>query len=274
MLRTPPTAGADREVRRLRLPVRLRMPRIAASGVVAFLLALLSSAPAPASATAEPAPASAAAAPAQGPSVQGPSESITLKDPRIVAHFDFAAGQTPENIALEPDGSANLTFSFARQVARVDPNGDTRIIAELPAVADPQTPLVGAAVVSGIVRTHDGTLYVAYNTGTAETGIYRITADSTVAKFAALNAGSELALVRRDGTHTVLLTAQDGLSNPTSVAVRHHKVYVPSASYTAERPDPNLLIARITDAEKDGKDGPGRGEHEGRADHEARDDRG
>ncbi|MET9963114.1 hypothetical protein ABZ128_29285 [Streptomyces sp. NPDC006326] len=401
MLRTPPAAGEHRAVRRLRLrlplPVRLRMPRVAASGVVAFLLALLSSAPAPASATAEPAPAPVPAAAAQGPlaqgprtqgpSVQGSSESLTLEDPRTVAHFDFAAGQTPENIALEPDGSADLTFALARQVARVDPHGNTRVLAELPAVADPQTPLVGAAVVSGIVRTHDGTLYVAYNTGTTETGVYRITPDGTVAKFAdlppdgfanglaldekhgalyaadsvlgavrrislgdasvtawatgtalapttfigangikvhhqavwvsnydrgtllripvgadgsagaittradgldgiddfafagrsetvlaALNPGNELVLVRRDGTRTVLLTARDGLSGPTSVAVRRHTVYVPSASFTTEQPDPNLLIARVADAEKDGKDakhakdGPGRGGHGARGD--------
>ncbi|MEU9301002.1 hypothetical protein [Streptomyces sp. NPDC048269] len=41
-----------------------------------------------------------------------------------------------------------------------------------------------------------------------------------------------------------MLTAEDGLSNPTSVAVRHHKVYVPSAAFTTTT-DPNLLLARL-----------------------------
>jgi hypothetical protein len=41
-----------------------------------------------------------------------------------------------------------------------------------------------------------------------------------------------------------VLTAADGLQNPTSVAVQAHSVYVTSAAYlTAE--DPNLLLAQL-----------------------------
>ncbi|WP_030315405.1 hypothetical protein [Streptomyces flavochromogenes] len=97
----------------------------------------------------------------------------TVSDPRIVAHFDFAAGQTAENIALEPDGSADITFAFAHQVARVTKEGGTTILATLPEVPDAQTP-VGGAVALGIARAHDGTLYVTYVTGTEETGVWRI----------------------------------------------------------------------------------------------------
>ncbi|MEV7278025.1 SMP-30/gluconolactonase/LRE family protein [Streptomyces sp. NPDC093111] len=291
----------------------------------------------------------------------------TVTDPHVLAHFDFAAGQTPENIALEPDGSADLTLAFAHQVARVDRHGDTRILATLPTVADPQTPNVGAAIVSGIARAEDGTLYVNYVTGTPETGVWRLapdgsapeqiaqlpvdgfpnglaldedcgtlyTADSTLGTvwrvpvdggeptawatgaalegtpqlpfganglklhdgavwvsntahgtllripfghgpdrtagpvetratglttvddfaftghgdtvLAALNTVHELALVRPDGTHKTVLTAKDGLQNPTSVAVRAKTVYVNSAAfYVPQDPDPNLLLARIS----------------------------
>ncbi|MFJ9581630.1 hypothetical protein ACIRQF_35245 [Streptomyces sp. NPDC101191] len=289
----------------------------------------------------------------------------TVSDPRVVAHFAFAAGQTPENIALEPDGSADLTFAFAHQVARVDRNGATRILATLPAVTNPQTPNIGAAIATGIARAHDGTLYVAYATGTAETGIWRISpggepeqiaqlpadglpngialdekcdrifvADSVRgvvwsvplatgvpavwASGAALEPTAELPfganglkvhdgavwvsntgqgtllripigpghegaagpvetratglaiddfaftghgdtvlaaliledaleLVRPDGSHRTVLTAADGLTNPTSVAVHAKNVYVPSAAYFApSNPDPNLLLARIS----------------------------
>ncbi|WP_137988882.1 SMP-30/gluconolactonase/LRE family protein [Streptomyces vilmorinianum] len=300
---------------------------------------------------------------ASGPTSAG---EPTVTDPRVVAHFDFALGQTPENIALEPDGSANLTLSFARQVANVDKHGAQRIVATLPAVANPNTPIIGAAAAMGIARAHDGTLYVVYATGTSETGIWRIkpggsapvqiaelpadglpnslaldekcgvfyVADSVLGTvwrvpqeggtptawatgtelqplaapdgfgvgangikvhngavwvsntdrqtllripvlpdesagtietratgltwiddfaftghddtvLATLIMDSELALVRPDGTHTVVLTGQDGLSNPTSVAVRGETVYVPSASYFAPVKDPNLLLARL-----------------------------
>ncbi|MFG3349155.1 hypothetical protein ACGF1Z_29365 [Streptomyces sp. NPDC048018] len=288
----------------------------------------------------------------------------TVSDPRVVAHFDFAAGRTPENIALEPDGSADLTFAYAHQVARVDGNGTTRILATLPAVANPRTPNIGAAIATGIARAHDGTLYVAYATGTAETGIWRVSpggepeqiaqlpadglpngialdekcdriyvADSvrgvvwsvplatgvpavwasgaaleptaelpfganglkvhngavwvsntgqgtllripvgrhdgaagpaetratglTIDDFAftghgdtvlaALVLENKLELVRPDGSHRTVLTAADGLDNPTSVAVHAKQVQVPSAAYfTPSAPDPNLLLARIS----------------------------
>ncbi|MGW7192610.1 SMP-30/gluconolactonase/LRE family protein, partial [Streptomyces sp. NPDC054838] len=298
-------------------------------------------------------------APPRPATVSAPS-ALTVADPHIVAHFRFAEGRTPENIALEPDGSANLTFAFARQVARVGKGGGTRVLATLPDEPHPATPLFGAAVTTGIVRTRDGALYVGYDTGTAAlTGIWRITPDGSVSRFAALppdalinglaldqrhgflyaadsalgkvwrvsladrsvrtwasgpqlrpngflgangikvrdeavwvsnydrgtllripvradgspgpiatratgltgvddfafaghdgtvlaalNPSSELALVRPDGTHDIVLTARDGLSNPTSVAIRHHRVFVPSAAYTTQH-DPNLQVARL-----------------------------
>ncbi|MEU6280969.1 hypothetical protein [Streptomyces sp. NPDC047028] len=299
-----------------------------------------------------------AAAPATG------AEPL-VTDARILTHFDLAAGQTPENIALERDGSADLTFAFARQIAHVTLDGDLEIRATLPDVANPGTPVVHSALVTGIARAHDGTLYVNYATGTSRTGVWRIprdggtpvqiarlpddglpnglalderhgvlyVADSALgtvwrvpqsggkatawakdtaldplpappasgfgangikihgnavwvsdtdrgtllripfgpgrsagavetrasglagiddftfpgrgdSALAALNDTDRVVLVGRDGTHTVALTQADGLSNPTSVAVRGRTVYVPSAAYLTQR-DPNLLLARL-----------------------------
>ncbi|WP_326584918.1 hypothetical protein OG889_42005 [Streptomyces sp. NBC_00481] len=294
-----------------------------------------------------------------------PSGEVTVSRPRVVAHFDFAQGQTPENIALEPDGSADLTFSAARQIAHVTKQGHTRIRATLPAEANPRTPVVGDDIVLGIARAHDGTLYVTYATGTRKTGVWRVApggaprqiaqlppnglpnaiglderrgvlyvADSVLGTvwsvpqqggtptewakdtdldpvpgseggfgvganglkvhdgavwvsnsdrgtllripvrrngsagpietratglggiddfaftgrgdtvLAAMFLDNELALVRPDGTHTVVLTQEDGLSNPTSVAVRHRTVYVTSGAFFTMR-DPNLLLADL-----------------------------
>lgn len=258
-----------------------------------------------------------------------------------VVHFDLSHLQQPENITLEPNGSADLTFNRAGQVARVTPTGQITILAQLP------------GGVSGIVRTPDGALYVNVNAGD-QTGVYRIGRNGGAKLFAALPAGfinglaldgrtlyatdssagqvwriplngsapaiwaqggplakvtgfgsngikvhagavwvsntdngtllripiqrdgsagavqtratglagiddftfdgrdvlaainsaSQLAVIHPDGTHTIALTAANGLSNPTSIAVRGKSVYVASAAYRTQN-DPNLLITRF-----------------------------
>ncbi|MDX2825381.1 hypothetical protein PV416_30970 [Streptomyces ipomoeae] len=295
-----------------------------------------------------------------------PGGEPIVSRPRVVAHFDFAQGRTPENIALEPDGSADLTFALARQIAHVTERGDTRIRATLPAEANPDTPVAGDDIVLGIARADDGTLYVTYATGTGKTGVWRVAPDSSrahqIAKLpenglpngialdehrgvlyvtdsvrgtvwrvpqkggratawatgaaldpvptseggsgigangikihhgavwvsnsdrgtllripvrrdgsagpietratelggiddfgftgrgdtvlAALLISNQVVLVRPDGTHRVVLTQHEGLSNPTSVAVRHDTVYVSSAAYFTMK-DPNLLLAHL-----------------------------
>ncbi|MFE6718268.1 hypothetical protein ACFVDU_11820 [Streptomyces albidoflavus] len=55
-----------------------------------------------------------------------------LSNPRTLAHFDLSTGQSPENIALEPDGSALVSLTGSRQVARVSPTGHTTVLATLP----------------------------------------------------------------------------------------------------------------------------------------------
>jgi sugar lactone lactonase YvrE len=315
--------------------------KYAAKSMVALAAAVAAVVPA-VSATAAPAPVSAA---------------------HIVAHFDLAAGQQPENITLEPDGSADLSFTTAHEIARVSPQGKVRILAVLPAPADGgvNTPLVGSARTFGIVRASSGTLYVLYNTGTADlTGVWRLRpgshtptriaalpadglangmaldehtgmlyiADSvhgvvwqvpdsggtpkafasggkltsTAGSFgangvkvhngavwvsnsqqglllripiehcgtagpmrtmanvagiddftftgqgdtvlAAINGASQIALVRSDGTQSIVLTMANGLQNPTSMSVRGHTLYVASAAYSTQT-DPNLLLAHL-----------------------------
>ncbi|MEU0438054.1 hypothetical protein ABZ153_42075 [Streptomyces sp. NPDC006290] len=63
---------------------------------------------------------------------------------------------------------------------------------------------------------------------------------------AALNGPSEVALVQPDGSHSIVLTPADGLQNPTSIALRGHTVYVPSAAYVTAK-DPDLVLAHLND---------------------------
>ncbi|MEU6879308.1 hypothetical protein [Streptomyces sp. NPDC046712] len=336
-----------------------RLPRLAAVATATLALTVLVSVPTS---------ASEARWGSSRPSVGG---EPTVSDPRVVAHFDFAQGQTAENIVLEPDGSAIVSFSNARQVARVDKQGTVTILATLPPVANPNTPVIGVAATTGVTRAHDGTIYVVYATGTSETGVWRIgpdgsgpeqiaelptngfpnaidideecgtlyVADSVLGTvwsvpqdggprtawatgtelqplpapdglvganglkvhngavwvsntdrqtllripirhdktagaietratglswiddfdftgrgdtvLAALIMDNQVALVRPDGTHKVVLTEQDGLDNPTAVAVGHKKVYVTSAAFfNPVNPDPNLLLARLSKGHK------------------------
>jgi WD40 repeat protein len=272
-----------------------------------------------------------------------------------IAHFDESTLQQPENLALEPDGSIDLTFNRSREVGRVSPSGTLTILATLPQDS------AGDAIVSGIVRLADGALLVDYDAG-SQSGIWLIPAeggspdelvavpgagwlnglaydqsqnalfatDSTVgvvwrislsddsvsvwAQDAALrpttsngkgangikvhdgsvwvgntttgellripiardgaagavsvaaqgvtgiddfafapggevvaaqNAISQVSLIDvATGAHTTVLTAADGVSNPTSAAVRGNSVYITSGAYFTGT-DPNLLEGRL-----------------------------
>ncbi|OKJ05579.1 hypothetical protein [Kitasatospora sp. CB01950] len=299
-----------------------------------------------------------------GPAAAGPVVGVDRA--RFVAHFDAAAGQTTENIALEPDGSADVTFSVSHQVAHVGLDGRTRVLATLPTPPDGgvDTPVFGQPLATGIARADDGTLYVLYVAGSADlTGVWRLSPGSrTPERIAALPADSipngmaldrrtgtlyiadsnlstiwtvpvtggsavrwatapelapavgdlganglkvhggavwvtntsygtvlrvpigdggrpgavetraaglgpvddfdftgrsdqilaalvegpsQVVLIEPDGTRSTVLTAADGLQNPTSVAVRGHTAYIGSAAY-ATATDPNLITAHLT----------------------------
>ena len=70
-------------------------------------------------------------------------------------------------------------------------------------------------------------------------------ADGCDTVLVALNPSSQVVRVNpATGAHTVVLTAADGLSNPSSVAVGRHGAFVTSAAYFTMT-DPNVLAARI-----------------------------
>lgn len=288
--------------------------------------------------------------------------SPPLSDVRIVAHFDFADGQTPENITLLPNGSADVSLSLAREIAHVGLHGKVRVLATLPVPGSGAvTPVIKGAFVGGIVRAGNGTVYFLYAAGTATlTGVWELHPGSGPRRIAALPANSlpnglaldaahgylyvadsvlstvwripvtggraiawatgpalapagylgangikvwggavwvsntdhgtavripvtrhgttgwarvvasglggiddfaftgrgdtliaaldqpnMVALVRPNGTHTIVLTATDGLQSPSAIAVRGCTVYVTDAAYNTGK-DPDLLTAHLT----------------------------
>ena len=130
-------------------------------------------------------------------SVAAPAAAASqpVSNSRIIVHLDFSRGQTPENLALEPNGSADVTFAEAAQVARVSLDGQVRILAQLPKPAGGAAcpvlgPLLRApALTVGIVRDHAGDLFVALCTGSPDLqGIWRVTPDGSARRIAALPA--------------------------------------------------------------------------------------
>ncbi|MEU1434727.1 hypothetical protein ABZ438_11595 [Streptomyces sp. NPDC005786] len=153
--------------------------------------------------------AAAAALTTAAPAGATPGSGGPLTDVRIAHHFDRDAGQSPENVALLPDGTAYVTFAAAHQIARISPRGAVHILATLPAPADDgvRTPVLGFALTTGIVRDADGTLYVLYATGTSElTGLWRLRPGQDPERIAALPA--------------------DGLPNGLALDERSKRLYI------------------------------------------------
>jgi sugar lactone lactonase YvrE len=137
--------------------------------------------------------AGAAAAVVAATAVSAPAAIEPVSNPRILVHYDLAAGQQPENVAVEPDGSLDVTLSRAGQVERVTRTGRRQLLATLPPPADggAQTPVLGYSLATGLLRTADGTLYVGYAAGDDElTGIWRVPPGGTPTRIVALTAAS------------------------------------------------------------------------------------
>jgi hypothetical protein len=111
---------------------------------------------------------------------------------RFVAHLDIADGQRPENITLEPGGSAVVTFAYDRRIARISPRGNVHVLATLPQPpAGSTTPVLTQPFLGGVVRTDDGTLYFLYATGSADlTGVWRLRPGGAPHRIAALPAAA------------------------------------------------------------------------------------
>lgn len=62
---------------------------------------------------------------------------------------------------------------------------------------------------------------------------------------AAINRFNRVILIQHDGSQHTVLTAADGLSNPSSIAIRGRTAYVLNAAYLTQA-DPSVMIARLS----------------------------
>ncbi|WP_431873221.1 hypothetical protein [Amycolatopsis sacchari] len=106
-----------------------------------------------------------------------PASASGLGEVRVLAHFDRAAGQAAESIALEPGGGVVIGMIPARQVVRVAPDGAVAVLTTmpLPPGGGGTTPVVGDPVVTGVARADSGTVYFLYSSGQGGlTGIWQL----------------------------------------------------------------------------------------------------
>lgn len=112
--------------------------------------------------------AAAACAPAATAPVN--PQPAAVASPRFVAHFDAAAGELPEGLALGSD-AAYVGFAPTSRVVRVDlTTGAATAYGQLPA------PVSGKGFMTGLARSPDGELYAGLASFVPEVqaGVYRI----------------------------------------------------------------------------------------------------
>ncbi|MFJ8108328.1 SMP-30/gluconolactonase/LRE family protein [Streptomyces sp. NPDC096132] len=121
-------------------------------------------------------------APSAAASTPTPHEQLVITDIRTVAEFDYAAGEIPENITVNPDRSVTLSMigaaaGKAPALVRVSPSGHRTVLA---------TSAQGDGI-TGNIRGKDGTVYYnVWSSSAARAGVWKIAPGKSPARLAAL----------------------------------------------------------------------------------------
>jgi sugar lactone lactonase YvrE len=125
---------------------------------------------------------------------------LQVSDPRIVAHFNLAGGETPEAIALAPDGSADVSLAKASTAVNVTRDGLVTPLGQVPRTGG--CPTLGIPFGAGIARAPGGAVYLVNCTGNTATGVWRLHDLDPATQIAGLPPSSVphgMALDQRDG---------------------------------------------------------------------------
>ena len=104
-----------------------------------------------------------------------------------VALFNAAALETPERIAILPDGTKYISLARIGEIRKIAPDGTQSIHARLP-IDKPHSPCFGfIATMGGLEQDHDGNLYVSVASCTlADRGVWKVALDGTMTLLANL----------------------------------------------------------------------------------------
>jgi hypothetical protein len=92
----------------------------------------------------------------------------------ILVRLDVAAGENLEAIALEPDGSADLSLARTSAAVRVHPNGRVELLGRVPRTGACHAIGIPIPVSAGIARDRAGTVFLASCNGNADSGVWRL----------------------------------------------------------------------------------------------------
>src|SRR5215510_9633210 len=104
-----------------------------------------------------------------------------------VVLFNAEALETPERIAIFPDGTKYISLARTGEIRKIAPDGTQSIHAMLP-IDKPHSPCFGfIALMGGIEQDHDGNLYVSVASCTlADRGVWKVALDGTLTLLANL----------------------------------------------------------------------------------------
>lgn len=104
-----------------------------------------------------------------------------------IALFNAAALETPESIAILPDGTKYISLALTGEIRKIAPDGTQSTHAVLP-IGVPLTPCFGfLAGMTGLEQDHDGNLYVSVASCIlANRGVWKVAPDGTATLLANL----------------------------------------------------------------------------------------
>ena len=104
-----------------------------------------------------------------------------------IALFNAAALETPERIAILPDGTKYISLARIGEIRKIAPDGTQSIHARLP-MDEPHSPCFGfIATMGGLEQDHDGNLYVSVaSCALADRGVWKVALDGTMTRLANL----------------------------------------------------------------------------------------
>lgn len=116
--------------------------------------------------------------------------SPPIGTPQVVVAFDPLAGETPESVVVDRDGTLYISLALTGEIRKIYPDGTQESLAFLPlGVALPGAPLPG--IMGALALGGDGTVYASLASADPDAlGVWAVAPDGTATQLASLPPGA------------------------------------------------------------------------------------